>query len=268
VEGIEQGKIKGLYLLGSNPLVTAPGNGRIRRALEKLELLIVQDISLTATAQLADVVLPASAAAEKSGSFTTTDHRVQYLDKAVAPPGSAREDWAILADLYQRLSGQQQAANPKEIMREIKSLTPGYAACSGSGEGRCVGTGLQYKLPVAPLAFVPPAAISAGPVAEMTLLVGPLSTHNGSTTTRSANNMTVTKGVAVEISAADATNLGITAGSCIKLTSVAGSLAAQALISDRLPAGLLFAPAHFAELNANALLTGNANQVAITLTKD
>ena len=250
IEGIEQGRIKGLYLLGTNPLVSAPNNGRIRRALEKLELLIVQDISATDTAALADVVLPAAAAAEKSGTFTTPDRRLQTIEKAVSAPGAAREDWAILAEVCNRLSGQNAVITPATLLAEIKELVAGYPAQQTPGQGKP--------------AFVPCESTTAAANGLM-LLVGPLSTHNGTMTTRSENNLAVEPEGRVEISPADAGKLGISADGAIKITSANGSIIAPVRISDRLQAGMIFAPCHFAALNANGLLTSDANLVAVTV---
>ncbi len=252
IEGIENGSIKGLYLLGSNPLVTFPENGRIRKALARLELLIVQDILASDITAMAHIVLPGSAAAEKNGTFTTPDGRVQELQQAVTPPGDAREDLAILADLIARVGGTPAPATAAEVMAQIGTTNPRY----GTAEVRPAG---------AP-AFAPVATARADK-AGMTLLVGPILYHSGSTTVNSENNMSVAGEARIEISPADAARLGVTDGGSITLTSPAGSVTGTATVSSRVQAGLIFAPCHYPALNAAALLQGNVNTVAVTVSR-
>jgi len=256
VEGIEQGTIKALYLLGCDPS-TFPNGRRIGKALEKLELLIVQDIFPTGAVQLAHVVFPAAAAAEKSGSFTTVDNRVQALGRAIDPPGDAREDWDILAEFNSRLTGDASFPSAAKVAVEIERLVPLYAG--------------QAKAPYTvkgDYAFAPvvPGAGAAGDSGSR-LLAGPILFHSGTTTTWSENNLTVAPAGYVEISREDAGKLGLGDGARVKLTSAAGSIIGPARVSDRLQPGLLFAPYHFRDLNANALLGGNANLVEVKVEK-
>ncbi|HEY5974691.1 MAG TPA: molybdopterin-dependent oxidoreductase [Geobacteraceae bacterium] len=268
IQGIEEGKIKGLYLMGSNPLVSFPNNGRIRKALASLELLLVQDLYATETTQLAHVVLPAAAGAEKSGTFTTPDNRVQCLTKAVNPPGSAREDWVIISELYARLTNGHLKSSPAALLDEIKALPTGYAGTCSLQEGRCSGTvKAAYQLPATPLAFAPVASPSAAAADSTTLVVGSLLFHNGTMSTRSSNNLAVADRGEIQLSAADAARLGISDGATIKVTAANGSVSGPAVVTDRLPAGIVFAPNHFAGLNAAALLPENANRVAVTVAR-
>ncbi len=261
IEGIEQGSIKALYLMGCD-LAGFPDNQRIRKALAKLELLIVQDVFRGDSLEFAHVVFPAAAAAEKSGSFTSTDNRVQPIFKAVNAPGAAREDWAILAELHGRVTGSSQAHTPAALMAEIKSAVPSYQPFDGSRNGMQKGGKGRGEAALAPVAKV---AAPAKP--RFQLLVGPLGFHNGTSTTRSGTNLEVSPAGFVELHPADAATLGVSEGGAVKVSSQSGSLTAPARISAKLQPGLLFAPSHFRELNANALLTGGCNMVEVKVEK-
>ena len=251
VDGIEKGEIKALYVMGSDPLTSFPDNGRIRRALEKLELLIVQDIVATATSGLAHVVFPSAAAAEKNGSFTTPDNRVQGLAKAVTAPGDAREDWDILAEVANRMNGAGRPFSAAAVAEEIRANLPAFGGANAA----------VTSVKAAP---VVPAACQQAP---FTLLAGPIGFHNGTATTWSRNNMEVSPAGYLEISADDAAKLGLVDGGTVKVSSPAGTVSGQVKVSDRLQPGLLFAPNHFRTLNVNALLTGSANLVAVKVEK-
>jgi formate dehydrogenase alpha subunit len=134
IKGIEQDSIKALFLAGSD-ILSFPNNNRIRKALTKLDLLLVQDIFPTESARLADILFPASTAAEKSGTFTTIDNRVQSLGRAIDQPGDAPEDWDILADLYSRLTSVRHAGSTTELLAEIREIIPYYTKPCGFKEG-------------------------------------------------------------------------------------------------------------------------------------
>lgn len=261
VDGIEKGSIKALYLLGCD-LAGFPDNARIRKALAKLELLIVQDIFEGDSLQFAHVVFPAAAAAEKSGSFTSTDNRVQAIFKAINAPGEAREDGQIIAELYSRLTSSIQSGEAKLLMKEITALSKSYLAeaAGASMVKRAAST-------VAQPAFAPVSKAAAVTAPRFQLLVGPIGFHNGTSTTRSANNLTVSPAGYVELHQTDALALGVVEGGQVKLTSAVGALTAPARVSGKLQPGLLFAPSHFRELNANALLQGGCNLVEVKVEK-
>ncbi|MBJ6726558.1 molybdopterin-dependent oxidoreductase [Geomesophilobacter sediminis] len=256
IQGIEQGSIKALYLMGCDP-TTFPENGRIRKALAKLELLIVQDIFKSDLLELAHVVLPAAAPAEKSGTFTSGDNRVQSFDKASNPPGQAKADAAILSELLIRIAaGPASSIDP---VKEIPVAVPGYAAA---------GNGLTKKVAVkAGAAYAPIAKPAAGARPKFQMLVGPIGFHNGTSTTRSENNLTVSASGYVELHPTDATALGITEGANVRVSAGGGSITAAAKVSQKVQPGLLFVPSHFRSLNANALLQGNCNLVEVKVEK-
>ncbi|AJE04285.1 molybdopterin-dependent oxidoreductase [Geobacter pickeringii] len=257
VEGVEQGTIKALYLLGCDPTVSFPEGGRIRAALEKLELLIVQDPFPGEAAKCAHVLFPSSVAAEKNGTFTTIDGRIQALAKAVNPPGDAREDWDILTELYNRLTGAARPATPAAIMAEIAALVPGYGA----------DVTLPAVVPTGPVTLAIGGTVAAAAPQPYTLLAGAILYHSGSTTTWSANNLEVAPEGYVEIHPADAAKLGVSDGAPLKLSSAGGSVTGKARVSNRVQPGLLFAPYHFRSLNVNTLLSRGANWAGVSVEK-
>ena len=267
VSGIEDGSICALYLLGCNPLVSFPDSDRVRKALQKLDLLIVQDVFASDLTAMAHVVLPGAAAAEKNGTFTTIDNRVQCLTRAVTPPGDAREDWDILGELFSRLTGERHAATIADVTAEMKAEAGIYGGDCSMVEGRCSGLAkVQGAAPAVYSFGSVPQAVPAS-ATPMTLLVGPTGFHNGTMSTFSDNNLTVGPGGFVEIAASDAARLGIGDGAPVRVTADKGSIVGKAKVSTKIREGLLFAPQHFAELNACALLSGATNTVGVRVEK-
>ena len=140
----EAGSLKGLIIVGENPALSYPDSSRVIKALKGLEFLLVCDIFPTETTALADVVLPAACFAEKDGTFTSTERRVQQVRKAVDPPGDARAEWEWICDLSRRLGQEADYASPASIMAEIASLTPSYG---GIDYQRLGPEGLQWPCP-------------------------------------------------------------------------------------------------------------------------
>ena len=253
VAGIESGNIRALYLLGCNPLASFPDNRRIKKALEKLELLIVQDILASEVTKMAHILLPASAAAEKSGTFTTPDGRVQSLQKAVDPPAEAREDIAVIADMIARYSGEAKQYTVASVNDEIAAANPLY----GSSAARTASSAASFA----------PVAVPRSVSNELTLLVGSSLYHNGTSTLYSENNLAVAPEACIEIDPVDAAKLGLAEGSAVNVKSAAAAITAKIKVSDRLQPGLAFATYHSHELNAASLLFGNANSVAVSISK-
>ncbi|RNC66609.1 MAG: 4Fe-4S dicluster domain-containing protein [Desulfuromonadales bacterium] len=263
VEGIEQGSVKALYLLGCDPIASFPEGGRIRKALEKLELLVVQDAFPGEAAKLAHVLLPASVAAEKTGTFTTIDGRLQCLGKAANPPGDAREDWDILTELYNRLTGESRAATPAGIFAEMADLVPRYAAALESGR---VGTSPHAgSFELAPA--VSGTVDAADPSSPFALVAGAILYHSGTTTSWSKNNLEIAPEGYIEIHPEDAAKLGIVDGAGVKISAAAGSATGQARVSAKVQPGLVFAPYHFRSMNVNSLLGRGAVFTAVKVEK-
>ncbi|GAC1450383.1 MAG: hypothetical protein PVSMB11_11590 [Desulfuromonadaceae bacterium] len=257
IDAIEAGEIKALYVMGSDPLHFLPNRSRVVNALRKLELLVVQDIFLTDTARLAHVVLPAATGAEKAGSFTSVDNRVQCFNAAVKPAGDARSDADILQALHSLISPKATGVTQTlgALQHEITTLTGLYSeVCDHDGcrMGRIKNrTTTSVCVPLAPLAPLP----ATRPFA---LTIGPVLHHNGSMTTRSANNLLAAGEAYVELSCEDAASIGVGAGDALNITSDTGSVSLKARPSELLQRGALFVPEHFRDSAINTL-TGSAS---------
>jgi formate dehydrogenase alpha subunit len=262
LKGIEGGTIRALYLAGSNPLVGFPDNTRWRKALEKLEILVVQDILASDLTGLATVVLPAAASAEKRGSLTALDQRVNTLRIAVEPPGEARPELAVLCELFARLSGKPEPSETT-LRREMMELSGGYAEVCQLLEQRSS----CWKQAYAPaekslLAAMPELAVPA-PV-ELQLLVSKCPFQFGTTTTYSAANNELAPSGIIFINPADATKLGIRDGGTLKVTGPAGSARGKVIIHNMVPAGLLTASDNFSDMNIQQIMPVGSNCVAVT----
>jgi formate dehydrogenase alpha subunit len=290
MEAAHRGDLKGLFVLGENPMVSDPDINHVRAALEQCEFLIVQDIFPTETAQLADVVLPGTTFAEKDGTFTGTDRRIQRIRQAIEPLGDARGDWAIIADLARRMNGAGNGApyggweydSPAAIMDEIAALTPIYG---GSSYTRLEEEGfLQWPVPTADhpgtlylhkgkfsrglghfsaIEFKEPAEAPDDEY-PLTLTTGRIMFHyhTGSMTRRSEKlDQEVPEGY-VEISPEDADRLGLRKSEPVRVVSRRGEIETRAWITRRVPPGVVFIPFHFAEAAANVLTNPALDPVA------
>ncbi|MBN2060367.1 MAG: formate dehydrogenase subunit alpha [Deltaproteobacteria bacterium] len=268
----ERGGLRALYVVGENPMLSEADLKHAREALGKLDFLVVQDIFLTETAILADVVLPAAAFAEKDGTFTNTERRVQTVRKAIEPPGEAVPDWKIISDVSCRLGYPMTYASSVEILDEISRLTPIYGGiskdrlsagglqwpCWDKGhpgtrtlhEGRFTrGRGKFHVVIDTPPAELPsreyPMLLTTGRILEHW--------HTGSMSHRSRVLEALAPESSVEISPVDAARLGIEEGDIISLTSRRGKLRTKAKHSKRIKPGLAFMPFHWRDAPANLL---------------
>jgi len=269
----EQGEIRAMYIMGENPMVSDPDVNHAEECLKSLDLLVVQDIFLTETAQLADVVLPAPCFAEKDGTFTNSERRVQFGHQAVDPPGEARQDWWIIGEIARRLGyGGLTYDSPRQIMDEISRLTPIYGGMSYDRIGEM---GLQWPCPNTghpgtPILHVTKFSRGLGhlsgvdwqPPAEepdeqypFIFTTGRVlyHFHTGSMTRRSEGLDTICPEAVVEINTEDASKLGITDGDVVTVASRRGEIQAKTLVSGRTEPGIVFMPWHFAEAAANKL---------------
>lgn len=267
------GQIKAIYLMGENPIISDPDATHVEEALNNLEFLIVQDMFLTETAQLADVVLPATSFAEKDGTFVNTERRVQRVRKAIEPIGNSKPDWVILCQIASRMGAKDfDFDSPSQIMDEIANLTPSYG---GINYQRLETCGLQWPCPTpdhpgtpilhigifsrgkgnfAPLEYKPP---KEQPDKDYPLILttgrGPFHFHTG-TMTRKVNGLNeIEPEAVVEINPADADSLKITDGDKVKVISRRGKITTKVKVTEESPPKVVYMSFHFAESSANVL---------------
>ncbi len=263
--GIEAGTIHALFLAGVNPLVGFPESARWRNALQKLDILVVQDILASELTRLATVVLPGAASAEKRGSVTALDQRVNKLRVAVAPPGEARPDLAIFSDLFARLTGKPEPSE-KAIHQEMMELSGDYADICLDLEQRS----FCWKLPYVPAEHDLMAAtpeLSTPAPADLQLLVGKCPFQFGSTTTYSAANNELAPAGIIFVNPEDAAKLGVVNGGQLKVTGPAGSARGKVVVHAMVPPGLLTASDNFADMNIQQIMPSGSNCVTVTAAK-
>lgn len=278
---MEQGRLKGLYLVGENPMLSHANLNHAEACLDALDFLVVQDIFLTETAQRAHVVLPAACFAEKDGTFTNTERRVQRVRKAVRAPGDAWEDWRIVCALASRMGYPMGYASCAEIMREIAAVVPLYA---GIRHVRLEGGGIQWPCPDVrhpgtpilhtreftrgkglfhAVAWVPPAEV---PDAEYPFILTTgrvlFQYHTGTMTRRARGLSRQEPAPFVEIAPQDAQRVGVVQGGMVRVVSRRGEIEVAARISSKAVEGTVFVPFHFAEAAANRLTSDAADPVA------
>jgi len=278
---ILEGRIKALYIMGENPALSDPDIGHVQEALSRLEFLVVQDIFPTATSRFATVVLPAAAAPEKDGTFTSTERRCSRFRRAVPPPGEALPDWEILCRMARAMGRDWSYPGPAEIFAEMAALTPSYAGMSYARLGLA---GLQWPCPAAGHPGTPVLHVERFtrgrarffPVRHrdpaetpdrdypFILSTGRMYAHYH-TATMSGNaphlNAEAPEGYA-EMNPADARSLGLAPGERVRLTTRRGSIETRLRVTDAVQPGLVFAPFHFADGPANRLTNPVLDPVA------
>jgi len=264
MEQAGEGKVKGMLIMGENPMASFPQPARVKKALSSLDFLVVTDMFLTETARLASVILPAASFAEKEGTFTNFEGRIQRVRKAIEPAGDSLPDGEIIRRLAGILDSPMLYTSPQQVMSEIEEMVPFYHHFNYSGVdetdldlsevgGNTPGTRRLHKglFPsgfgrFSPVAYLPPkdTATDAYP---FTLMVGSSRYHfgAGSRSTRSSRLKRFSSEAFLEISAADAKSSRLGDGDKVKVISAQGELVTSARISDTLPRGLLFMPISF-----------------------
>lgn len=275
------GKLKGMYVVGEDPVLTDPDANHVRKAMESLEFLVVQDLYLTETAQYADVFLPAACYAEKDGTFTNTERRVQRVRKAVEAPGDCRLDWEIICDLSKRMGYEMSYSCAEDIFEEIRKYTPIYA---GITYERIDKVGLQWpctdkehlgtmclhkdsfprgKGLLQGIEYQAPAELTNDEY-PIILTTGRMLYHYNIMTRHSKNLDALRPHELAQINPQDATKIGIGEGDKIRVTSRRGSIVTKVTLSDRVSPGLIFMTFHYKESPVNELTNAAFDPISKT----
>jgi formate dehydrogenase alpha subunit len=288
MSAVAPGGVRALHLMGENPMMSEPNLNHTRHMIEQLEFMVAQDLFINESDAYADVFLPAASWAEKEGTFTNTDRRVQRVRKALEPRGQSRPDWEIICDLAERIEkklDRPQTAfwaykNPSEVLEEMGRVVPEYA---GVKYRRIENQGLQTPVwdddhPGTPYLFAETFPSGKGkfhpleyvPAVEMPddeypfiLTTGRLLEHwHGGTLTRHSKLDELYPEARIEISPADAARLTIEDGQTVRVSSRRGSIVLRAWVTQRTTLGVVFIPMHFAEAAANLLTIDTLDPLA------
>jgi formate dehydrogenase alpha subunit len=289
-----KGDLKVLYVLGEDPIMSDPDTSHIRKALEKCGLVVLEEIFPSETAPYADVLLPGASFAEKNGTFTNTERRIQMVHKAVNSPGDAQPDWWIISRLAEKILAQGERrvkeaeysswdyGDAEQIMEEIAALTPIYAGVSYQRlwEGQSlqwpvkdtahpgtpilhVGQFSRGKGQFNPIEHIPPAELPDKDY-PMILSTGRVlyHWHGGQMTRRSKGLLEIYPQALIEVNDLDAEKLGLNGNKRVRVSSRRGTIEAEAMITDRVPPGMVYANFHFPEASANELTIAALDPVA------
>ena len=294
IPSIPEGKIRALYILGEDPVMSDPDSNHIRHCLASCEFIVLQEIFPSESAVYADVLLPGVSFAEKTGTFTNTERRVQMVNKAIEPIGEAQPDWWITAELAKRVIavGERKPGealfagwdyrDSEQIMAEIGALTPSYAGISHARLSK--GERLQWPVkdiehggtPIlhvnqfargkgkfAPIEHIPPAELPDDDY-PVVLSTGRVLYHwHGGEMTRRARGLSAVYSEAlIEVNPEDALRMGLNGKRRVKVSSRRGSIEAEAWVTDRVPPGMVYANFHFPEASANELTIAALDPVA------
>ena len=285
-DGAGEGTIKAMFIMGENPMGSSPDLKEVEHGLKKLEFLVVQDLFLSETAELADVVFPAASFAEKDGTFTNTERRVQMVRKAVEPPGEARADWEIICDVSTAMGYEMSYPDAASIMEEIASLVPSYA---GIRHERLGGSGLQWPCfdtnhPGTRFLYAEdfPTASGRGlfhavnqddagedaadDLYPLNLNSGRLLEHyhTGTMSRRSRGLHHMRPEGEVEVHPEDARRYGLENGCMGRIVTKRGAIEVKVFVTEKTPEGAIFYPFHFAEAPANRLIAGTFDKASQT----
>ena len=272
IPAAHDGTLKALYIIGENPLVSDPDVNHAEKSLNNLDFMVVQDIFLSETARLADVVLPGVCFAEKDGTFANTERRVQRVRKAVEPPGQAWDDWKIICEIATRLGYAMHYDNSRQIMEEIAKVTPSYAGLSYERieyegmhwpcptpehpgtpilhreqftRGRGLFHAIDYIEPAEKIDAEYPLYLTTGRLLYQY--------HTGTMSMRTGGLNEIAPEAFVEISPQDARKLEMEEGSRVNIDSRRGTIQARIKISRKAVSGTVFIPFHYAQAAANRL---------------
>ncbi|RQD76853.1 MAG: formate dehydrogenase subunit alpha, partial [Candidatus Syntrophonatronum acetioxidans] len=271
-DAAEHGKVKAMYIMGENPLISDADINHVIKSLENLDFLVVQDMFLTETARYADVVLPACSFAEKDGTFTNTERRVQKVNKAIEPIGESKTDWEIITGIANKVGFDWNYSSAEEIFNEIITVTPSYA---GLTYERLEKEGIQWPCPTQDhpgtkflhegkftrglgkfhaLDYEPPAEECCSEY-PFTLTTGRnlYHYHTSTMTGRSKGLMEFAPEDRLRINPEDAEKLGVSDGDKVKISSRRGEIEAKVLVTDTVAKGVVFMTFHFSDTPVNIL---------------
>ena len=284
LDGAAEGSVKAMYIMGEDPVLSDPDANHVKHAINSLDFLVVQDINMTETAKLADVVLPATCYAEKDGTFTASERRVQRVRKAVEAPGQARVDWTILAEVSRRLGGNGfDWKCAEDIFNEIRKCIPNYSGISYEKIDRLNGVqwpctsedheGTKYlhkgKFARGERALMIPVEYEGPKELENDEYPIILSTgralYHYNVMTRYSNALDgILPHELVEICAEDAAKYGLEDGDFMRITSRRGSVVGRAKITERVKPGLIYMTFHFSETPVNQLTSAHYDPITKT----
>ncbi len=281
IDAAANGDIKAMFILGENPMLSEANLVHTEIGLGNLDLLVVQDIFMTETANLADVVLPGASFAEKSGTFTNTERRVQPIRQAVEPVGSALPDWMIITMIAKRLGHKMEYRSPSEVTDEITHVVSQYGGITSHRVAKC---GISWPCPTPEHPGTPILhkdkfvrgkgkfhAVEYRPPAEVTDKDYPLilttgrylqQFHTGTMTRRVAGIEDLAPRCKVQVHPADARKYKVNDGDMIRVTTRRGSIEAAADVTDTIRQGVIYMPFHYAEAAANTLTNAALDPVA------
>ncbi|MBN2240860.1 MAG: formate dehydrogenase subunit alpha [Dehalococcoidales bacterium] len=281
MNAIGEGTIRSLYVMGEDPIISDPNSTHVTEELKNLDFLIVQDLFLSKTAQYADVVLPGASFAEKDGTVTNTERRVQRVRKAIEPVGNSRPDWTIFPEIAARMGYEMHYDSAEEVFEEIRDLTPSYG---GISYARIEKDGIQWPCPTEDhpgTKFLHAGQFSRGlgkfqptPYQEapelpdddypMILSTGRILFHyHGGNMTRHSKGLDEIRPEAlVEIHPGDASEKGIEDGDLVEVESRRGKVTAKARITEKSPKGTVFVTFHYHEFPVNQLTLDRLDPVA------
>ena len=262
-----EGKIKALYIIGSDPVTSVAPTQRVKESLEKAEFIVVQDMFLSETARFAHVIFPAASFAEKEGTFTNTEKRIQRVNKAIEPVGSSRPDWQIICDLAKKLGSRGfDFNNSEEIMSEISSVTLTYGGMSSDSLNK-VSTEQSYlgerdRFRFIPLQYRPPAEVSD--IEYPLILITERDVYSSGMLSRKVEGLNVLRANGfVHINPKDAADFGITDGEIVKVISRWGETERRAKVTDTSPPGIVIMA--IAEKEINQIMNPAHDPIAKTL---
>jgi len=277
----ETGQIKGMYIMGEDPVTSDPNSSHVVKGLKSLDFLVVQDIFLSETAKFADVVLPGASFAEKDGTFTNTERRIQRVRKAIEPVGNSKPDWVIISEIAGRLGYPMAYEDPGAIMEEVASVTPIYG---GIHYDRLGLSGLQWPCrdrndpgtkylhegsfsrglgKFQPVHYQDPFELPDDAY-PFILSTGRILYHwHGGTMSRHSLGLAQIKPEGeVEINPEDAQKLNSSDGELVELASRRGKIIVKVKVTDRSPQGVAFMTFHFKEAPVNQLTVDVLDPVA------